>query len=214
MNLNNIMKKTVLLFMMMFVFVMLGACAGDDERTVLAEVEDTEITDEKADFQQLLGLMHIELLREEGATSMDEETFEYMSEMWNDQEAQVKNMNHTLTSVIRTVAMAKLAEEKGYQLTEEVVSNQYNEFLEQYQQGTMTTTLIEEFGTDKFEAQLEEYTEEWLLARIVYNDVVEEVQSANPEMEIEEVQHIADQNYEDLLVSQMETLEVTIHPYN
>lgn len=208
------MKKTVLLFMMMFVFVMLGACAGDDERTVLAEVEDTEITDEKADFQQLLGLMHIELLREEGATSMDEETFEYMSEMWNDQEAQVKNMNHTLTSVIRTVAMAKLAEEKGYQLTEEVVSNQYNEFLEQYQQGTMTTTLIEEFGTDKFEAQLEEYTEEWLLARIVYNDVVEEVQSANPEMEIEEVQHIADQNYEDLLVSQMETLEVTIHPYN
>jgi len=214
MNLNNIMKKTVLLFMMMFVFVMLGACAGDDERTVLAEIEDTEITDEKADFQQLLGLMHIELLREEGATSMDEETFEYMSEMWNDQEAQVKNMNHTLTSVIRTVAMAKLAEEKGYQLTEEVVSNQYNEFLEQYQQGTMTTTLIEEFGTDKFEAQLEEYTEEWLLARIVYNDVVEEVQSANPEMEIEEVQHIADQNYEDLLVSQMETLEVTIHPYN
>ncbi|WP_209020980.1 hypothetical protein [Evansella clarkii] len=205
-------KSLLLAVLLLGTIAFISGCSRGGGDTVLAEVNDTEITADKAEFQQLIGLLHLELVRTEGQAEMDEETLEYMSEFWDEQEVQVRNMNHTLTKVIRTLAMAKLAEEKGYVMGEEAVEEQADLFYGQYESEPAALALIEEYGTELFQEQLYDYTEEWLLARIVYADVLEEVQSERPGMEGEELEHIASQQYEELLVSQMETLDVKIFP--
>lgn len=210
-KLGRNLKSTVLVGLSAVLLLIVVACSeAAGKEAILAEVDDKEIIGEMVEFQQLLSLLHIELVRTEGKATMDDVTFAKMSRLWEDQERQVSHINYTLTSMIRTLAMAKLAEEKGHAIPQELVLEQTDQFLNQYRDDA-TMTLIEEFGTDRFQAQLEAYTKDWLLARLVYQDMVVDVQEKYPDKGVEEIQYLANEQYEDLLVAQMETLQVTIH---
>ncbi|UCZ54054.1 SurA N-terminal domain-containing protein [Bacillus shivajii] len=225
MNKNSLIKRVIPFFLLVMIFL-LAACSEEEVTEtvndpdqdsevetsgVLATVDDTEITSDTVEFQQLLGLLHLEMVRAEGAASMDEETLDYMKEFWDQQEEQVRNINHTLTSMIRTLAMEKLAEEKGHTVSAEEILAQYEQFTEQYKHFPETQSLIEEYGTERFSHNLEGYTKSWLMARKVYEDVYYDVENDNPNMEEDELQYLASEQYEELLVSQMETVQVNIH---
>ncbi|MDQ0253291.1 hypothetical protein J2S74_000663 [Evansella vedderi] len=206
----RIYGKNMLFYSILSAFLLLAVACSGESKAVLAEVDETKITSEMVEFQQLLSLLHIELVRTEGKSSMDEATFAEMNRLWEEQERQVTHINYTLTSMIRTLAMAKLAEQKGHIIPEEVVLEQTDQFLNQYRYD-VTFTLIEEFGEERFVSQLEKYTKDWLLARLVYNDMIEDIQGKYPEKVLEEIHYLANEQYEDLLVAQMETLNVTIY---
>ncbi|MBU8908329.1 hypothetical protein [Desertibacillus haloalkaliphilus] len=180
------------------------------EEHIMAKINGSMISEEDIEFNELLNQLHVELRRAEELAVADESSKEEVMAYWDKQSQDAENINLSLTSIIRTEAMAQLAEEKGLTVDEEEVMDQVERFLEQYEAEESVIALIDDYGREGFESQLKEYTDRWLLSMKVYNDVEEEVREDNPDQIEQEIRYLTEQKYEELLVSQMDTVEVDI----
>jgi len=129
---------------------------------------------------------------------------------WDSQEKMVEDKNQLLTQIIRLRAMALLAEEKGHLAADTEIEAEINKVQGQYNQYETAKAMITQFGEEAFwEIEKQQY-KLIVLSQKVQNDLVAQVKKENPKMGEQEIYFQAQKLYEELLVSQVNSLEIVI----
>ncbi|AGT32165.1 hypothetical protein M493_09515 [Geobacillus genomosp. 3] len=116
-----------------------------------------------------------------------------------------------LTHLIELHSMALLAEEKGYSVGQQAVDREMEKRKNQYSESKTAQTLIRQYGETAFWKQERHYVRLVLLAQNVWNDMVKQVKTEHPGMAETEVRFFAQKKYEELLVSQIDSLDIQLY---
>ncbi|MDQ0200937.1 FixH family protein [Neobacillus ginsengisoli] len=168
------------------------------------------IKNEDLKFYELISKLQLTIDREAAQKKYSGPQLEEELSYLDSQEKTAKDKNRLLTQIIRIRAMALLAEEKEHKATAETIQNAINKDHDQYNQYDSTKKLIQAFGESKFhELEKKEYPY-IILSNQILADLVAQAKKENPTVGIQEVNYLAQQSFEDLLVSQMNSLKVEI----
>ena len=126
------------------------------------------------------------------------------------QEKNAEDKNQLLTQMIRLRAMAMLAEEKGHNATDAEVDSEINKVRGQYNQYETAKAMIKEYGDDQFWKIEKEQYKMIVLVKKVQQDLAAQVKKENPQAGQQEIDYLAQQKYEELLVSQVNSLKIEI----
>ncbi|MBP1932458.1 hypothetical protein [Ammoniphilus resinae] len=200
-----------LLVLMLGITVITTACSKvEGSETAVATVNGEGITKEDLSFYRLINLLQIALYREADQQRYQGEELKEANRFWDQQEQAVENQNTLLTQIIRLRAAALLAKEKGYTVKEEEIQKEIEKIKAYYAQHLVAKDMIAKYGEIEFWKQQELQYERILLAGRVQQDMVERVKQANPKAESKEIQMLAEKKYEELLVSQISTLDIQL----
>lgn len=168
------------------------------------------IKNEDLKFYELISKLQLTIDREAAQKKYSGPQLEEELSYLDSQEKTAKDKNRLLTQIIRIRSMALLAKEKGHKATAETIQNTINKDHDQYNQYDSTKKLIQAFGESKFhELEKKEYPY-IILSNQILADLVAQAKKENPTVGIQEVNYLAQQSFEDLLVSQMNSLKVEI----
>lgn len=176
----------------------------------VASINGEWITEEDVEFYRFINNLHIEMARETDKQKYTGAELEEAMRYWDTQEEMNENPNTLVAQIIRLRAMAMLGEEKGHQATEEEVNVEVEKVRSQYEDSEAAKQLIEEYGEEKFWKYQEDQYEKIVLTQKVQADVIELVKKDSPEASDQEVQFTAEKKYEELLVSQVDSLEIEL----
>lgn len=189
------------------------------EKVISYEVEKPEgvasiagewITYEDVNFYKFINYLQLAINRE---TDQKRYTGDQLNEAlayWESQEKLVEDQNQLLTQIIRLRSMAMLAEEKGHTATDAEVETALNKVRDQYNQFASAKAMINEYGEKKFwETEKQQY-QLIVLSQKVQKDIIEKVKKENPKMGQQEINFQAQKQYEELLVSQVNSLKIEI----
>lgn len=176
----------------------------------VAMINGEWIKSEDLKFYQLVNKLQLEINRENAKKQYTGSQLDDELAYIDSQEKNAKDQNQLLTQIIRIRSMALLAKERGHQATAADVDNAISKDHAQYDQYPAVKSIINSFGEEKFTAlEKKEYTYT-ILANQVMADVTAQAKKDNPNVNDQEVNFQAQQNYEDLLVSQMDSLKIQI----
>ncbi|RSD27214.1 FixH family protein [Mesobacillus subterraneus] len=176
----------------------------------VASINDEWITDEDLEFYQFINTLHIAINREADKEKYTGEQLDEALVFWDNQEKLNSDKNQLLTQIIRLRAMAMLGTEKGHKATDQEVNNAIEQVRGQYNSSEAAQKLIAEFGEERFwRIQQQQYTR-IVLTQKVQNDLIEKVKKENPKAGEQEILFTAEKEYEELLVSQVNSLEIKI----
>lgn len=185
-----------------------GSAAGD--KTAVATINGQPINAEDIEFYRFINNLHIAINREADKQNYKGAELNEKMSYWDSQEKLNDNNNTLLTQIIRLRAMAMLAEEKGHKASKEEIDKEINSIKAKYNQSPVAVKLIKEFGETRFwEIEQKQY-EMIVLTKKVQNDMVEQVKKENPSVSEQEISFLAQKKYEELLVSQVNSLKVEI----
>lgn len=187
------------------------ATITDLPENVVATVNGDEISNEDIEFYEFINKIQIEMYREADKTKYQGNELDEAMKYWDAQLEASKNKNTLLTQIIRLRAMALLAEEKGHQASDDEILAKLNETKNSYRNSTVAQNLIKEFGEEKFWVIQEKQQKSIVLVSKVQQDVLKNVKDANPKAESKEINMLAQKKYEELLVSQVSTLDIKIN---
>jgi hypothetical protein len=189
------------------------------EKVISYEVEKPEgvasingewITDEDVDFYKFINNLQLAINRETDQKRYTGDQLKEALAYWDSQEKLVEDQNQLLTQIIRLRSMAMLAEEKGHTATDAEVETEINKVRAQYDQFDSAKAMINEYGEEKFwETEKQQY-QLIVLSQKVQKDMIEKVKKENPEMSQQEINFQAQKQYEELLVSQVNSLKIEI----
>jgi hypothetical protein len=189
------------------------------ERVINYEVKQSEgvasingewITNEDIEFYKFINYLQLAINTETDQKRYTGDQLKEALSYWESQEKLVEDQNQLLTQIIRLRAMAMLAEEKGHTATDAEVEIEINKVRDQYSQFESAKAMINEYGEDKFwEIEKQQY-QLIVLSQKVQKDIIETVKKENPEMAQQEINFQAQKQYEELLVSQVNSMEVVI----
>jgi hypothetical protein len=168
------------------------------------------IKKEDLQFYQLINKLQLAINRENARKTYSGQQLEEEMAYLDSQEKSAKDKNQLLTQIIRIRAMALLAEQKGHKANEDAIKNAINKDHTQYLQYDSTKKLIGEFGEAKFQTLEEKEYRYTILSNQVLSDLVEQAKKANPNVGTQEITYQAQQSFEDLLVSQINSLNIEI----
>lgn len=180
------------------------------EANGVATVNGEWITNDDLEFYQFINDLHIAIGREKDQKNLKGEALKEAEAYWKSQEETLQDQNQLLTQIIRLRAMALLGEEKGHTATAEEVEAEINKVREQYGQFESAQKLIAEYGEDKFWDKEKQQYELIVLSQKVQNDLINQVKEENPDVNNQEIMYLAQKQYEELLVSQVNSLEIEI----
>ncbi|WP_243291383.1 FixH family protein [Bacillus sp. FJAT-47783] len=180
------------------------------KREGVALINGEWITEKDLEFYRFINKLHIAISR-----SQDEETYkgkalEEALAYWDTQEKLNEDQNQLITQIIRLRSMAFLAIEKGHQVTEEEVKEEVKKVQSQYNQFDVAKKMIHEYGDQKFWDKQQKQYELIVLSQKVQQDLVEKVKKENPNVNEQEIYYLAEKQYEELLVSQVNSLDIEI----
>jgi hypothetical protein len=176
----------------------------------VASINGEWITYENLDFYKFINYLQLAINRETDQKRYTGDELKEALSYWESQEKLVEDQNQLLTQIIRLRAMAMLAEEKGHSATESEVETEINKVRDQYNQFESAKAMINEYGEEKFwETQKQQY-QMIVLSQKVQKDMIEKVKKENPEMSQQEINFQAQKQYEELLVSQVNSLKIVI----
>jgi hypothetical protein len=176
----------------------------------VASINGEWITDEDLEFYQFINKLHIEINRETDREKYTGEKLDEALAYWDNQEKLNQDKNQLLTQIIRLRAMAMLGLEKGHEATDQEVNSAIEKVRAQYSSSDAAKKLIAQFGEEKFwNTQQDQYTR-IVLTQKVQNDLIEKVKKENPKAGEQEILFTAEKEYEELLVSQVNSLEIKI----
>lgn len=176
----------------------------------VASINDEWITDEDLEFYQFINKLHIEINREKDRSKYSGEKLDEAMAYWDNQEKLNQDRNQLLTQIIRLRAMAMLGLEKGHKASEQEIQDAIENVRSQYSSSDAANALIAEFGEERFwEIQKQQY-ERIVLTQKVQNDLIQKVKEENPKAGEQEVLFTAEKEYEELLVSQVNSLKIKI----
>ena len=176
----------------------------------VASINGTWIKTEDLSFYQFSNTLQLalnqEIARKKYSGQQLEETLAY----WDAQEKINSNKNLLLTQIIRLRSMAMLAEEKGHKADQQEIAAKVNSLRSEYGKSPTASEMIKDYGEEKFWHEEQEYFEWVVLADKVQKDLTEKVKKENPQAGAQEIEYLAQQKYEELLVSQVNSLHIEI----
>lgn len=199
------------------IFFVLERDGKKAEKVINYEVKESEgvasingewITNEDIEFYKFINYLQLAINRETDQKRYTGDQLKEALSYWESQEKLVEDQNQLLTQIIRLRAMAMLAEEKGHTATGAEVETEINKVRDQYSQFESAKAMINEYGEDKFwEIEKQQY-QLIVLSKKVQKDIIEKVKKENPEMAQQEINFQAQKQYEELLVSQVNSMEI------
>ena len=176
----------------------------------VAMINGQWIKSEDLQFYQLVNKLQLEINRENAKKTYTGSQLKDELAYIDSQEKNAKDQNQLLTQIIRIRSMALLAEERGHQATSDMVASSIAKDHAQYDQYPTVKSIIASFGEKKFSSLEEKEYKYTILANQVLADVIAQAKKDNPNVNDQEVNFQAQQSYEDLLVSQMDSLKIQI----
>lgn len=176
----------------------------------VAKLNGEWITADDIAFYKLINRLQLEINLEAARVKYSGKQLE---EEWAYLESQGKlaeDPNQLLTQIIRLRSMALLADEKGHKASDAEVEKAVEKARKQYSKYRAAMTLIKEYGDEKFWTAEKEQYKLIVLAKKVQDDVTAQVKRDNPKAGSQEILYLAQQKYEDLLVSQVNSLKIEI----
>ena len=176
----------------------------------VASINGEWITNEDIEFYKFINYLQLAINTETEQKRYTGDQLKEALSYWESQEKLVEDQNQLLTQIIRLRAMAMLAEEKGHTATDAEVEIEINKVRDQYSQFESAKAMINEYGEDKFwEIEKQQY-QLIVLSQKVQKDIIETVKKENPGMSQQEINFQAQKQYEELLVSQVNSMEIVI----
>lgn len=176
----------------------------------VAKINGETISFNELEFYRFINNLNIAINREADQQKYQGAQLNEKMAYWDSQEKLNEDNNQLLTQLIRLRSMAMLATDKGHTATAEEVDNAVNRIREKYNQSRVAVALIKEYGTDKFwEIEQKQY-HYIVLTQKVQEDITEQVKGENPNVSDQEIAYLAEKKYEDLLVSQVNSLKIEI----
>jgi transcriptional regulator of met regulon len=176
----------------------------------VAKINGEWVTNEDVAFYQFINNLQLEINREAAKKKYTGKQLEEELAYLESQEKVNNNKNQVLTQIIRLRSMAMLANEKGHQVTAAEVDEALGKAREQYNQYDSAKKLITEYGEEKFWTTEKQQYEMIVLAQKVQKDLIAKVKKENPTLDEQEVYFQAQKQYEELLVSQVNSLKIEI----
>lgn len=178
---------------------------------MVASINGENITTEDVEFYKLINMIQIEMYREADEKRYKDKELEEVMKYWDQQESAAKDENTLLTQIIRLRAMALLGEEKGHKATAEEIQEKLQDTKKAYENSPRAQKMIKEYGETNFWEIQEKQQEAIVLVSKVQQDVLNNVKKDNPKAESKEINMLAQKKYEELLVSQVSTLDIKIN---
>lgn len=176
----------------------------------VATVNGEGIFAEDIQFYQLINQLQIAIKQEADLQTSDGKELEEAMKSLDSELDAANNINMLLNQAIRLRAMALLALEKGHKATEEEINNEVNKVRQELAKSKLATKLIKQFGEEKFWAKQQSQYEMIVLANKVQEDIIKKIKEKKPDTNMQEVNFYAQKEYEELLVSQVEALDIEI----
>ncbi len=176
----------------------------------VAKINGEWITHEEVAFYKLINQLQLAINREAAEKKYSGKQLEEELSYLSSQEKVAADKNQVLTQIIRLRSMAMLAEEKGHKADEAAVSQAVEKARGQYNQFDSTKRLISEYGEEKFWTAEKKQYKMIVLSQKVQQDLIGQVKKEKPNMSQQEIYFQAQKQYEDLLVSQVNSLKVEI----
>lgn len=176
----------------------------------VATINGEWITDEDIEFYRFINELHINISREKDKSKLEGEELEESLAYWESQEKLNEDNNQLLTQIIRLRSMALLGQEKGHKAAEDEVQAEIENIRAQYEESDIALKMIQEYGEDKFWEKEQKQYELIVLSQKVQNDLISQVKKENPDVNDQEVLYLAQKQYEELLVSQVNSLEIEV----
>ncbi|NMD72344.1 hypothetical protein HHO41_18910 [Bacillus sp. DNRA2] len=176
----------------------------------VATINGEPINTDDVEFYRFINKLHIAINREADQESYKGAELEQRMAHWDEQEKQSENQNQLLTQIIRLRSMAMLAKDKGHTASAEEITKEIDAIRSKYEQSEVAKDLISKFGEDKFWRKEQSQYEYIVLTQKVQKDVTEKVKKENPNVGEQEINFLAQKEYEDLLVSQVSSLDIVI----
>jgi hypothetical protein len=176
----------------------------------VATINGKWIKNEDLKFYELLNKLQLAINREtikkkySGAKLQDELSF------LDVQEKSISDKNQLLTQIIRTRSMALLGEEKGYKVSTAALNKVLTKAHGQYDHFDSTKKLIQEFGEEKFWSAEKQELHSIILIQQIQATLAYTEKQKNPTTSPSEINFQAQQDYEDLLESQVNSLKIEI----
>lgn len=176
----------------------------------LASINGEWITNEDIDFYKFINYLQLAINRETDQKRYTGDQLKEALSYWESQEKLVEDQNQLLTQIIRLRSMAMLAEEKGHTATDVEIETEINKVRDQYNQFESTKAMINKYGEEKFWKTEKQQYQLIVLSQKVQKDIIEQVKKENPQMGPQEINFQAQKQYEELLVSQVNSLKIEI----
>ncbi|MFB5193844.1 FixH family protein [Neobacillus sp. KR4-4] len=176
----------------------------------VAKVNGQWITDEDVSFYKFINQLQLAINRESAQKQYKGEQLEEELTYLEAQEKTLEDKNQLLTQIIRLRAMALLADEKGHKATETEVDAALSKARGQYNQFESAKKLINEYGEEKFWATEKQQYQMIVMSQKVQKDLVTKAKKENPKAGEQEIYYQAQKDYEELLVSQVNSLKIEI----
>lgn len=176
----------------------------------VAAINGEWVTNEDIEFYRFINDLHIAISREKDKAQYEGKELEERMAYWDEQEESVQEQNQLLTQIIRLRSMALLGEEKGFIATGQEVETEIENVRKQYEEYEVAQQMIKEYGEEKFWDKEKQQYELIVLSQKVQNDVISQVKKENPDVNQQEIMYLAQKRYEELLVSQVNSLNIEI----
>ncbi|WHY67034.1 FixH family protein [Neobacillus sp. SuZ13] len=176
----------------------------------VAKVNDEWITAEDVSFYKFINQLQLAINRESAEKQYKGEQLEEELAYLETQEKTLEDKNQLLTQIIRLRAMTLLADEKGHEATETEVDAALSKAREQYNQFKSAKKLINEYGEEKFWATEKQQYQMIVMSQKVQKDLIDKAKKENPKAGDQEIYYQAQKEYEELLVSQVNSIKIEI----
>ncbi len=176
----------------------------------VASINGEWVTNEDIEFYRFINDLHIAINREMDKSRYEGKELEDALAYWDSQQKVLQDQNQLLTQIIRLRAMALLGVEKGHTASEEEVNSALETVRQQYVEHEVAQSMIQVFGEEKFWSIEKKQYELIILSQKVQNDLIQQVKEENPNVNEQEIMYLAQKQYEELLVSQVNSLEIEI----
>ncbi|EKN69226.1 hypothetical protein BABA_10946 [Neobacillus bataviensis LMG 21833] len=176
----------------------------------VAKLNGEWITNDDVSFYKLINQLQLAISLETAQKKYSGAQLEEELAYLKSQEKVIDDKNQLVTQIIRLRSMALLAEEKGHKADVAEVDAALGKVRDQYNGYESARKLIGDYGEDKFWATEKQQYEMIVLAQKVQKDLVDQVKKENPTMGEQEVYFQAQKKYEELLVSQVNSLKIEI----
>lgn len=176
----------------------------------VAAINGKWIKQEDLQFFQLLNKLQLAINRDAAVKKYSGAQLEEELAYLDSQEKVIADKNRLLTEIIRLRAAVLLANEKGHKADPAQIQTAVLNARSQYAQHEAAQKLIQQYGEERFWKMEEQHAADLLLSQLVEKDLQTQVKKENPAAADQEIRYLAQQQYEDLLVSEMNSLKIQI----
>lgn len=170
------------------------------EEEAIAIINKEKIYEEDIDFYRFIHKLHLAMARDKEKDSGEDTNY------WES----VDNENMLLTQIIRLRSIALLALEKGFTVSNTEIEAEVNKAKQTYSSSKIAMKMISQFGEEAFwEKEKSEYYF-IVLSNKVQQDLISKVKQENPTINENEVMYLAKKQFEDLVISQVNSLNIQL----